>query len=88
MATASILEDSLYPFREQEDTVVFDLSGIDFVDVAGIRPVLERCRRGEARIGTVSPAVRSLLQLLSSRRQPREWMFGSAARTSVFEAGA
>jgi anti-anti-sigma factor len=75
IATASIVEDSLYPYDERDEPILFVLSEVSFADVAGIAPIVKRCRNG-AHIASLSPGVSRLLYVLGDRFQVAEWLTG------------
>lgn len=74
LATAPILEDSLYPFRHRLEPFLFNLGGVRFIDVVGIKPILRRCERDDARIGVTSHSVRNLLRLLGDEIEVERWL--------------
>ena len=82
MATADFLEASLHPYRDREAVQLFDVGGVSFVDVVGIRPILDRCRDEKARIGVTSHAVRRLLSLLDGDVRIDPWFSRPIARAS------
>lgn len=73
LATVGFLEGSIDPYRDRQGLLLFDLSGVTFVDIVGIKPILEVCSAGEARIGVTSESVRRLLRLLNGFHSAESW---------------
>jgi anti-anti-sigma factor len=68
LATAPELERVLEGLASGPSTIVMDLSGLTFVDCAGLRPVREALRREQSlgrqvRISNARPAVRRVLEV-------------------------
>lgn len=84
LATVPILEDSLHPFRDRNEMILFDLRGIDFVDVVGVKPIVNRCEQDTARIGATSRPVQRMLQLLGPYARVDRWLARSAPDAGGF----
>ncbi len=75
IATVELLEQELLAAeRTDADTIVLDLSGLEFIDSTGLRIVLdanERCggRGGRLRLIAGSPAVERLLDIVGLRER-------------------
>lgn len=78
LATVPILEDSLHAFSGRQEMILFDLAGIEFIDVVGAKPIVMRCQQDLARIGPTSGAVRRILQLLGADARVDRWLARSA----------
>jgi anti-sigma B factor antagonist len=74
IATAELLERALLDAeRTDADTIVLDLSGLDFIDSTGLRVVIAASERSGAdgRLGVIAgaPAVERLLDLVGLRER-------------------
>ena len=73
IATVELVERALLEVeRTNAETIVLDLSGLDFIDSTGLRLVIdanERCGGRDGRLGVIagSPAVERLLDLVGLR---------------------
>ena len=73
IATVELLERALLEVEQTDvETIVLDLSGLDFIDSTGLRLVIdtnERCGGPDGRLGVIagSPAVERLLDLVGLR---------------------
>src|SRR5947209_5889436 len=74
VATAPRLADRLHQLREENRTVVVDLSGVEFMDSSGLHALFDAvadARRGSWTLEVrddVSPQVRRLLELIGLER--------------------
>lgn len=76
LATVGFFEDSIAPYRGRKGLLLFDLGGVTFVDVVGIKLIIQTCAAGEARIGVTSESVRRLLRLLDESHYTDPWSAG------------